>query len=198
MKAFIESTRSQLEKSASCLLPMCFHRRCFSSSLLLLYISELFLLFRLFPPINVMPLWLSLTSFLSMSLQVQENVFVEFNHQQLLDLYNKVRFVMFRVSVPLSCHIIFVFLCQVSMLHFALLHTSIHSTPSLFKFLFQTSSPSLCHSFVHTFAPKTHHFPSFFQLEIVQGQLDSLTWCLLDFVQPATHTQTHTSTRTIC
>lgn len=29
------------------------------------------------------------------------------------------------VSVPLSCHIILVFLCQVSMLHFALLHTSI-------------------------------------------------------------------------
>lgn len=127
MKAFIESARSQLEKSASCLLPMCFHRRCFSSSLLLLYISEVFLLFRLFPPINVMPLCLSLTSFLSLSLQVQENVFVEFNHQQLLDLYNKVCFIMFRVcvSVPLSCHIIFVFLCQVSMLHFALLHTSI-------------------------------------------------------------------------
>lgn len=102
MKAFIESTRSQLEKSASCLLPMCFHRRCFSSSLLLLYISELFLLFRLFPPINVMPLCLSLTLFLSLSLQVQENVFVEFNHQQLLDLYNKVRVVMFRVCVHAS------------------------------------------------------------------------------------------------
>lgn len=189
MKAFIESARSQLEKSASCLLPMCFHRRCFSSSLLLLYISEVFLLFRLFPPINVMPLCLSLTSFLSLSLQVQENVFVEFNHQQLLDLYNKVCFIMFRVRVRAT------FMPH----HLRVFVPSIHvafCTPSyfdLFKYLFQTSSSSLCHSFVHTFAPKTHHFPSFFQLEIVQGQLDSLTWCLLDFVQPHTHrhTQAH-------
>lgn len=192
MKAFIESARSQLEKSASCLLPMCFHRRCFSSSLLLLYISEVFLLFRLFPPINVMPLCLSLTSFLSLSLQVQENVFVEFNHQQLLDLYNKVCFIMFRVCVRAT------FMPH----HLRVFVPSIHvafCTPSyfdLFKYLFQTSSPSLCHSFVHI-RSKNSSFPLFLSARNrprTAGFPDMMPFGLCT----ATHTQTHSSTRTIC
>lgn len=126
MKVFIESTRSLLKNSWSWLLRMCSYC-CFCSVVLVLLLWTSYL--RLFVPVTLMLLWpdVTLQLFLSPSLQVQENVFVDFNHQELLEFYNKV--CCFGVCVfvrtwicPCSCFIyIFVFQWLSSMLHFILI-----------------------------------------------------------------------------